>query len=107
MAHKNHIIKYAKFRNTNNQVALESICWCAGEVYPHPKPSFFSKVSSTQPDRRVTSVLLLCMYFNSFQISHKLQIIYSYHPKQTNKHSRLGAKGPPLVGEEVRKRVGT
>jgi hypothetical protein len=23
------------------------------------------------------------------------------------KHSRLGAKGPPLVGEEVRKRVGT
>jgi len=22
-------------------------------------------------------------------------------------HSRLGAKGPPLVGEEVRKRVGT
>jgi hypothetical protein len=24
-----------------------------------------------------------------------------------SQHSRLGAKGPPLVGEEVRKRVGT
>jgi hypothetical protein len=29
----------------------------------------------------------------------------TFHPKP--KHSRLGAKGPPLVGEEVRKRVGT
>jgi hypothetical protein len=26
--------------------------------------------------------------------------------QQIKKHSRLGAKGPPLVGEEVRKRVG-
>ena len=24
-----------------------------------------------------------------------------------NEHSRLGVKGPPLVGEEVRKKVGT
>jgi hypothetical protein len=28
-------------------------------------------------------------------------------PNLEVKHSRLGAKGPPLVGEEVCKRVGT
>jgi hypothetical protein len=32
---------------------------------------------------------------------------FVFHNTPPAKHSRLGAKGPPLVGEEVRKRVGT
>jgi hypothetical protein len=42
------------------------------------------------------------MYFEFF-----LELKLKFVQKKKRKHSRLGAKGPPLVGEEVRKRVGT